>query len=124
MEALAAACGGKKVFAAMLRPDLEAEPDRAHRWFLDALNHDRRTEFHAEHLRRACRIGRAHDCHVLKHWFDDASGYQRTSIAPSKTPQQELAEKMRRTADEFGRLADEYAAIENAETMAQIRRAR
>jgi len=124
MEALAAACGGKKVFAAMLRPDLEAEPDRAHRWFLDALNHDRRTEFHAEHLRRACRIGREHDCHILKHWLDDSTGYQRSAIAPARTPQQELAAKMRQLADQYGRLADEHAAIENAQTMAEIRKLR
>lgn len=124
IEATARACGGKKQFACALRPDLEDEPDKAHRWLLDALNSDRRTEFHVDHLRRACTIARKHGCHILKHWFDDATGYERTGVAPSKTPRQELAEKMQRALDDFRRLADEDAAIRKAEAGEYLRTVR
>lgn len=121
VEAVAMACGGKKHFASLLRPDLSDEPEKAHRWLLDALNADRRTEFHAEHLRRACRIAREHGCHILKHWFDDATGYERTDVAPGKTKRQELADKYQRAAEEIKQLADELAAIERAEASRAIR---
>ena len=123
-EALAAACGGKKAFACELRPDLADEPEKAHRWLLDALNPDRRTEIHAEHLKRACAIGRKHRCHVLKHWFDDATGYERTHEAPQKTAAQVIAEKRLRLAEELKALADEEAALERAEAAAQLRSVR
>lgn len=111
MEATAVACGGKKAFACQIRPDLADEPEKALRWLLDALNPDRRTELHAAHLVRAFKVGRKHGCHILKHWVDDASGYERGGVAPRKTPEQELAEEFERVAGELRRLADEAAAL-------------
>src|SRR5690554_1231955 len=110
MEATAAACGGKKAFACMLRPDLADDPNAAHRWLLDALNPDRRTEIHAAHLIRACRVAREHGCHILKHWLDDATGYSRSDPVPAQTENQKRARRMRELLDEFARLADEEAA--------------
>ena len=116
IEATAAACGGKKLFAIALRPELEEEPERAHRWLLDALNPDRRTEFHATHLIRACRIAAKYECHVLKRWFDEATGY-----APEKTPQQKLAERRLALANELKLLADKEAELEREEAARQLR---
>ena len=110
VEATAMACGGKKAFACELRPDLADEPEKALRWLLDALNADRRTELHADHLRRACRVARQHGCHILKHWFDDATGYERTSVAPKKSEHELLAAELQKLAvratDIAGRLGD------------------
>ncbi len=122
IEATAAACGGKKAFACDIRPDLADEPEKAHRWLLDALNTERRTEFHAEHLRRACVVARKADCHILKHWFDSATGYQPTSTAPQMTEQQKLARRRLALAEELAKIADEEAALERSAGMAEIRR--
>jgi len=123
IEATAMACGGKKAFACAVRPDLEDEPEKAHRWLLDCLNGDRRTELHPNQVIRACRIGRENGCHILKHWIDDATGYERARVAPAKTPEQDLAEKMRKAAADFSRLADEHAAIERQRAVREIRAA-
>ena len=124
VEATAAACGGKKTFACKIRPDLADDPERAHRWLLDALNPDRRTEFHADHLRRACIVARDHECHILKHWFDGAVGYGATEPQSAKTPMQRLAEKRLALAAEFAKLADEEAALTRKDGVAAIREAR
>lgn len=104
------ACGGKKAFACELRPDLADEPEKALRWLLDCLNPDRRQELHADHLRKACKVGMAHSCHILKHWFDDATGYERTSVAPKKTEHELLAAELQtlaaRATDIAGRLGE------------------
>lgn len=109
IEATAAACGGKKAFAVLLRPDLADDPEKALRWFLDALNPDRRTEFHADHLRKACFVARAHDCHVLKHWFDDAAGYERTDPAPQKTELQKLAARRLELSRQLAEVEEQVA---------------
>jgi hypothetical protein len=121
IEATAVACGGKKAFAAKLRPDLAEDPERAHRWLLDALNPDRRTELHADHLRRACIVAREHNCHILKHWFDLAVGYRPTDPAPARTEMQKIAARRLELAREMAQLADDEAAIERQEAIGQVR---
>ena len=121
IEATAAACGGKKAFAVKLRPDLAEDPERAHRWRLDALNPDRRIEIHAEHLRRACVVAREHGCHILKHWFDLASGYAPTDPVPLRTEKQKIAARRKELANALADLADEEAALERKEVMGEIR---
>lgn len=110
MEATALACGGKKAFACVLRPDLAEEPEKAHRWFLDALNSERRADFHRQHIVRACRKAREDGCHILKHWFDDATGYTRTGVAPVKTEYEQLAAEFQslsaRATEIAGRMGD------------------
>src|SRR5690606_16062079 len=110
VEALAAAVGGKKELACIMRPDLADDPEAARRWLLDALNSDRRTELHAIHIIRACKHGAKAGVHILKHWFDDATGYTRTDVVPAQTEAQKRARRMRELLDEFARLADEEAA--------------
>lgn len=117
VEAVAMACGGKKAFACELRPDLREDPEAAHRWLLDALNPDRRTELHAIHIIRACRVAREHGCHILKHWFDDQTGYERTGVAPRKTERQILADEMQRIAARFKELAEAAARLDRDDRM-------
>lgn len=121
MEATAMACGGKKAFACLLRPDLADEPEKAHRWLLDALNTDRRTELHADHLRRACRVAREQGCHILKHWFDDATGYIRTGVAPVKTQHELLASELQRIATRATDIAAQLGELEREKNVRAIR---
>lgn len=117
-EATAIRCGGKKEFACALRPDLADEPEKALRWFLDALNPDRRTELHVEHLKRGCKKAAEHGCHILKHWFDDATGYERTGIAPQKTEYEELAAELGRLASKASDTARRLGEIERQQAAA------
>lgn len=112
VEATAVRCGGKKAFACKLRPDLSDEPEKALRWLLDALNTDRRTELHADHLRRACKVARENDCHILKHWFDDATGYERTRVAPKKSEYETIADELRVLAEKAAEKAHRLGEIE------------
>lgn len=104
------ACGGKKAFACTVRPDLADDPEKALRWLLDCLNTDRRQKLGAEELKRACREAQKQGCHILKHWFDDATGYQRTEVAPKKSEHERLAAELQRLAakatDICGRLGE------------------
>jgi hypothetical protein len=111
IAALAPVVGGKKKLAAMLRPDLE-DVSTAHKWLLEWLSEseDRRAVFHAVHLIRAIKIARDNHVHFLKHWLDDYTGYERTSIAPAKTEDQKRAEEMERLVARIRALADEAAA--------------
>lgn len=109
VEATAMACGGKKKFAVAIRPQWKNDPERAHRWFLDALNPLNRTEFHAEDLLMACQVAREHHCHILKHWFDNATGYERSQPAAPKTPEQDLANELASIAARYKQVADDLA---------------
>lgn len=126
VTALAAAIGGKKKLAVLLRPDIEDEAT-AHKWLIEVLsaNPDRRAVFHASHLIRACRIARDNNVHFLKHWFDEATGYKPSEIASAKTPEQEMAARGQALVRAFQNWADEAAAQqENAltETRAKVSR--
>lgn len=111
IAALAPVVGGKKKLAAMLRPDLDDE-STAHKWLLEWLSEapDRRAVFHAVHLIRAIKVAKDNHVHFLKHWLDDYTGYERTSVAPPKTKNQARVERMERLLAEFRTLADEEAA--------------
>lgn len=112
VSSLAAAIGGKKKLAVLLRPDIDDETT-AHKWLIEVLsaNPDRRVVFHAAHLIRACRIARDHNVHFLKHWFDEATGYKPSEIASAKTPEQEMAARGQALVRAFQNWADEAAAM-------------
>lgn len=112
IEATAMACGGKKKFAIAMRPDLDDDPDAAGRWLSDALNPDRRQEIHSAHLMRALKFARQHGCHILKHWLDDASGYERTRVAPKKSESELLASELQRIANRATEIAAQLSALE------------
>lgn len=123
VEATAAVCGGKKALACVMRPDLRDDPEAAHRWLLDALNADRRTELHVKHVLRGCVYARdAFDCHILKHWLDRAMGYEESDVASDLTPRQRIARRRMALAEAQKKLADEEAELERAETGREHRR--
>lgn len=64
------------------------------------------------------RMARVRGVHCAMWQLTDDAGYTRPQIAPTKTPEQELAERMQRHAQEFARLADEHAAIVQAKSNA------
>lgn len=93
-------------------------------WLSDCLNPERQAKLDLEELSRILAIARGQGVHCAMHALCDETGYERSAIAPARTPQQELAAKMRQLADQYGQLADEHAAIENAQAMAEIRKLR
>ena len=120
VEATAAVCGGKKAFACVMRPDLADDPEAAHRWLLDALNPDRRTELHVKHVLRGCAYARdKYGCHILKHWVDHATGYDPSEPATELTPRQRIARRRTQLAAWGQELADEEAKLEQQERRAE-----
>lgn len=67
---LAHQVGGIKGLACQLRPEIDDEPEKAHRWLLDALNPDRPHEIHP------AQIGRENGCHVIAAFLLERMGYQ------------------------------------------------
>lgn len=125
VEATAAVCGGKKAFACVMRPDLADDPEGARKWLLDALNPEHRTQLHIKHALRGCVHARAkYDCHILKHWFDRAAGYEPTEPASAMTPRQKIAARRTMLAAHYQQLADDEAELDRAESMREIRNVR
>lgn len=68
---------GPKGFAERLQPN--KKPGDAHRWLLDCCNPDREDrKFSDEEREQILRIGREVGCHIVKHYLDDATGYERS----------------------------------------------
>ena len=108
--------GGHKVVGGMLRPGWPVK--KASDWVSDCLNPDRQTKFDFEDISALLAEGRARGIHCASWQLADETGYERPGIAPTKTPDQLLAEQMSHHLSEFKRLADERAA---AQTMAEVR---
>lgn len=104
--------GGPKKVAAMLRPTLSAQAGA--NWVNDCLSETRDSKFDFEDIATILAAGRKLGIHCAMWRLCDESGYSRPTIAPSKTPEQELAEQMIRTANEYQRLANEAAAAATA----------
>jgi hypothetical protein len=94
-----------------------------HEDFRDALRHAIKA-LGGEEIGQLVRLARERGIHAPMHTFCDETGYSRPDIAPARTPQQQLAERMRLVVQEFERLAEEHAAIERAEAVGEIRRVR
>jgi hypothetical protein len=93
-------------------------------WLSDCMNPERPAKFDLEEIGQLVRLARERGIHAPMHTFCDETGYSRPDIAPARTPQQQLAERMRLVVQEFERLAEEHAAIERAEAVGEIRRVR
>ena len=107
LAALGARAGGWKALACAIRPEMSDDPERAGRWLSDALNPDRREVLHVEHLIAALRVGRRVDCHVLKHWIDQETGYQKSAPARSRPRRVILAERLQELTAELRRVSEE-----------------
>jgi len=109
---LAHQTGGLKALACLLRPELDAEPEKAHRWLLDCLNPDRAHELHISQAIRAAQIGREAGCHVVAAFLLERMGYQAPIPSVPKSPRTELAERAAVAAAEHARLLRELDRID------------
>lgn len=100
------ALGGAKKVGCKLRPDME--PDAAQRWLNSCLDPKRREKFDPDDLLRLLKAGRHINCHVLKHFLDDAAGYHRSdpkSVAEEKDDcLREIRANQERLEQQFRRL--------------------
>ena len=102
------ALGRPKRVGALLRPNWPMQ--RATDWVNDCLNPNRDTKFDLEDISALLKAGRERGIHCALWQLCDETGYTHPAIAPTKTPNQERAEKMAHLLAEFRRLADEEAA--------------
>lgn len=109
---LAHQVGGLKALACMLRPELDDEPEKAHRWLLDCLNPDRPHELHSAHILRAGQIGRDAGCHVIAAFLADRMGYQPPQPSVPKSPRTALVEKAAELAAEQARIHRELDRLD------------
>lgn len=89
-------------------------------WLADCLNPERPAKLDLEEFAQILSMARARGIHCAMHQLCDESGYERPSISPMKTKRQLLAEQFSRLAAELGRLAEEEAAIGNADLMRSL----
>lgn len=80
-------------------------------WLSDCLNPERAAKLDVEDLILLLRLCRGRGIHCAMHQLADDAGYVRPDIAPQRTREQDLADQMQRTLDDFRRLADEAAAL-------------
>lgn len=109
---LAHQTGGLKALACQLRPELADEPEKAHRWLLDALNPDRPHELHPAQIIRAGQVGREAGCHVVAAFIAERMGYQPPVPAVPKSARTVLAEKAAEAAAEHARLLRELDRLD------------
>lgn len=86
----------------------------AGRLLSDCLNPERPAKLDLDDVVALLRMARERGVHCAMWQLADDAGYTRPAIAPTKTPEQELADRMLRHAQEYARLADEHAAIKQA----------
>jgi hypothetical protein len=118
------ALGGYEAVAVDLWPTKAGNRKAAATWLSDCLNPERPAKLDLEDLVKILEMARAAGIHCAMHRLCDEIGYARAEIAPARTPRQELVDRMERCLAEFKRLADEEAAIQHSETLAQIRTAK
>lgn len=119
VEHLVKMLGGPKVVGGLLRPGWPVK--KASDWVLDCLSANRQTKFDFEDLSALLSEGRKRGVHCAIFQLCDETGYDKPDLKTPKSERQVLAEKRVRLAEEWQRLADEEAALERAETAAQIR---
>lgn len=78
-------------------------------------------KFDLEEIVMILRWGREEGAHFAMYKLCEDAGYGQPDIAPGKTPEQDLAEKMQRHAAEYARLANEHAAVTQARKVSNIR---
>lgn len=81
----------------------------------DCLNAERVTKLDFEEIAQVLAMAREKGVHCGINQLCHEAGYSDPVIAPTKTPQQELAEQMKRHAAEYARLADEAAALDRGD---------
>lgn len=95
---------GIKALAARLRPNWPG--DKAHRWFLSAVNNDRDEKFSGSDWLTLLKVGRELGVHTVAHHFNTEAGYEYRVLNGAD------AEKRRRRARKRALLA-ELAELED-----------
>lgn len=98
--------GGAKIVGCKLRPDKSA--DEAQKWINNCLDRKRREKFDPDDLIRLLKAGRNINCHGLKHFIDDLSGYQRSV---PKSLEEEKEDLMRSIKVNQEALAKQFHAL-------------
>jgi hypothetical protein len=104
--------GGYEVVGKDLWPAKSAKA--AGCWLSDCLNPERAAKFSVDEIAQLLKLARAAGVHCAMAQLHLEAGYAPPVIAASRTPEQELAEKMMRHASEYARLANEHAAVRKA----------
>ena len=113
------ALGGCASVGARLWPTKELK--RSEQKLANCLNPDHDWKLDLDEIQAILSWAREAGVHCAIHQLCDETGYTRPEISPGKTKHQQLASQYAQHAAEMVRLADELAAIERAETMAEIR---
>lgn len=103
------AMGGVEAVGADLWPAKSRRAAGA--WLSDCLNPERAAKLDLDDVVLLLRLGRERGIHCAMHQLADDAGYVQPEIAPQRTREQELADEMQRTLDDFRRIADEAAAL-------------
>lgn len=103
------ALGGYDTVGADLWPSKTRKAAGA--WLSDCLNPERAAKLDLEEISQILRMARERGVHCAMHQLAEESGYAPPVIRPDRTPEQLLAEQMKRMVADLARLADEHAAI-------------
>jgi hypothetical protein len=97
-------------------------PTKVHggRYLSDCLNPDRDAKLSLDDVVALLRMGRAKGIHWAMHKLCDVTGYAPPGIAKTKTPEQRLAEELRRIADDYARVADELAVLNQSKKLQAV----
>lgn len=87
---------GLKALAARLRPTLPV--DKAHRWFLAAVNNERDEKFSGADWLTLMRIGREIGVHTIAHHFNTEAGYEYRVLSGDEAKARARAKKTRKAA--------------------------
>lgn len=109
------ALGGSKSVAARLWP--AKEPDKARNYLNDCLNADRPHHLEFPEILRIAGWAREAGFHGLKHYIDDATGYERGKPVE---PESELARLQRAYIDAVRMLSILTPKIEEARSRLQV----
>jgi len=104
--------GGCAAVGKALWPGLSAK--QAESKLADCLAFERSTKLDLEEIAQILTMARERGLHCAINQLCRESGYADAVIAPTRTPEQELAERLVRQAADFKQTADELAAIQQA----------
>lgn len=104
--ALAQRIGGMKRLAGLCWPNDDI--DTAHKRLLAKLDESRREVLSADDFDLLIRIGAQHDCHILKWWQDDETGYQRAQPSEPKDTDEQLAQRIEDATTVLAKALDIY----------------
>jgi hypothetical protein len=95
---------------------------KAEQKLANCLNPEHEWKLEIDELVQILSWAREESIHFAMHKLCEVAGYAPPVIAPSRTPAQDIAERMSRHASEYARLADEAAALGRADAIRDVRK--